>query len=510
LLALGGASGALVAVGALEASDARSAAGAGKLADYPFKLGVASGEPAPSGVVLWTRLAPEPLAEDGRGGMPAKAVSVQWEVAEDSNMSKVVRSGTATADPDFAHSVHVEVDGLRPGREYWYRFSAAGEISDIARTKTAPAPDAATPLNLAFASCQQWESGFYTAYRHMAGQDLDAIVHLGDYIYEQGIGATGGVRGVPLTSAHGTETISLDQYRLRHSLVGSDPDLIAARQAAPFIGLIDDHDVQDNWAGLTEPTGATPENFLRRRAAAMRAYYENLPMRRTSLPRAYDMSLYRRVQLGSLATLFVMDQRQFRSKLDIGARDDPSRTMLGEEQERWLLDSMGSSKAGWNVLVSQVQMFQLDRLTDPGLQQLNPDTWDGYAAARQRLFDGITEHKVRNPVVMSGDAHVNCAAELKEDFNDPDSATIAPEFLGTSLTSGQDGADMTAGGREWLAANPHLKFFNNQRGYIRCRVTADEYTTDYVVLDKVTKPGGTASVRTSFVVESGRADLNEA
>ncbi|WP_419992360.1 alkaline phosphatase D family protein [Streptomyces boninensis] len=517
LLAVGGAGGGVLALGALHAAaDARSGRGGrggrggGRLPGYPFKLGVASGEPTSSGVVLWTRLAPDPLADDGRGGMPAKPVHVRWEISEDSRMRKVVRRGTATASPDLAHSVHVEVDGLRAGREYWYRFAAAGEISDIGRTRTAPAPGAVAALSLAFVSCQQWESGFYTGYRHMAEQDFDAIVHLGDFIYEYGINATGGVRGVPLSAAHALETVSLDQYRLRHALVGSDPDLIAARQAAPFVALIDDHDVQDNWAGDTEPTGATPENVLRRRAAAMRAFYENLPMRRSSLPRAYDMSLYRRLRLGSMATLYVLDQRQFRSSEDIAAREDPTRTMLGARQERWLLDSLASSQATWNVLVNQVMMFQLDRLTDPGLQQLNPDTWDGYAAGRKRLLDGIAERRVANPVVMSGDAHVNCAAELKADFNDPDSPTIAPEFLGTSLTTGQNGSDMTPGGREWLDANPHLKFFNNQRGYLSCRATRDEWTCDYQVLDQVTKPGGKVSRRASFVVESGKADFHEA
>ncbi|KRV49105.1 alkaline phosphatase [Wenjunlia vitaminophila] len=507
LLVLSGGGAGLMALGHLSVAEARSASG---LPDYPFRLGVASGDPRPDSVLLWTRLAPEPLADDGFGGMPRKPVQVRWEVAEDSAMRRVVRRGEVTASPDWAHSVHVEVDGLRPGRDYWYRFSAAGELSDVGRTRTTPPPHSATPVNLGFVSCQQWEVGFYTAYRHLAQQGLDAVVHLGDYIYEGGINATGGVRGVPLSAAHRSETLTLPQYRLRHSLVGSDPDLIAARASAPFVAVVDDHDVQDNWAGTTEPTRATRENFLRRRAAALRAFYEHMPLRRSSLPRAYDMALYRRLDFGSLATVFVLDERQFRSPLDIGARDDPARTMLGAAQERWLLDGLGRSRATWNVLANQVQMFQLDRLTDPGLQQLNPDTWDGYAAARSRLLTGITERRVANPVVMTGDAHVNLASDLRVDFQDPDSPVVASEFVGTSVTSGRDGSDMTEGGREWLAANPHLKFFNNQRGYLRCRVTPTEWTTDYLVVDRVTVPGGTTSLRRSFVIEAGRTGLHDA
>ena len=513
LLALGGAAAlgagaaGLPAFGLPATSPARNGL---RLSDHPFRLGVASGEPRPDGVVLWTRLAPQPLAEDGLGGMPRRTVPVRWEIAEDSAMRRVVRRGTVRAEPDLAHAVHVPVRGLRPGREYWYRFAAAGEISDAGRTRTAPAPGATVPLDLAFVSCQQWDAGFYTALGHLARQDLDAVVHLGDFIYENGIDADGGVRGVRLSDAHAAETVTLEQYRLRHALVGSDPDLIAARQAAPFVALVDDHDVQDNWAGWTEPTGATPENYLRRRAAAFRAFYEHLPMDPATLPRTFRMPLARRLDFGSLASLFVLDERQFRSPEDITRRTDPKRTMLGTGQEKWLLDGLGSSHATWNVLANQVMMFQLDRLTDPGLQQLNPDTWDGYAAARDRLLRGIAARRVPNPVVMTGDSHVNCAANLALDFDDPDAPATATEFLGTSVTSGGDGADMTEAGREWLAANPHLKFYNNQRGYLRCHVTPGLWRTDYLVVDRVTEAGGSTSVRASFVVEAGRAGVQDA
>ncbi|NUP80490.1 MAG: alkaline phosphatase [Nonomuraea sp.] len=480
------------------------------LSANPFTLGISSGDPRTDSVVLWTRLATEPLADDGRGGMPQVPVPVRWELAEDDGMRKVVRRGVASARPELAHAVHVEVNGLRPGREYWYRFTVGDETSRVGRTKTAPDPRWATEFAFAYASCQQWETGFYTAYRDLAAQDLDLIGHLGDYIYELAIGATGGQRKTPLSAAHNAAVMTLSQYRLRYALVNSDPDLQAARAAAPWFLMVDDHDVEDNWGADRSPTGVTPENFLRRRAAAFRAYFENQPLRPSSLPNGPDMSLHQRLRYGSLATFHILDERQFRSPADITARLDPNRTMLGAQQESWLLDGLGRSRSTWNILANQVQMFQLDRLTDPGLQQLNPDTWDGYAAERDRLWAGITARQVRNPVVITGDAHVNCAAELKADFANPDSPTVSVELLGTSITSGGNGSDTSAGGQEWLAANPHLKFFNNQRGYIRCHVAKDTLRADYVVVDKITTPDGTASVRKSFVVESGRPALQDA
>ncbi|GAA4206732.1 alkaline phosphatase D family protein [Actinocatenispora rupis] len=488
------------------------AAAAPALPGHPFTLGVASGDPRPDGVVLWTRLAPVPLAEDGFGGMPRRAVPVRWEVAEDESMRRIVAQGTAVAQPDLAHSVHVEVDGLRPGRDYWYRFGTGTDESPVGRTRTAPGATDPTPVTFAFVSCQQWDAGFYTAYRDLAAQYVDVVHHLGDWIYENPIAATGGKRNLatPLPAVHNQTTMTLTQYRLRHALVASDPDFVAARASAPFVATVDDHDVEDNWAGVTSPMGTTPEDFLRRRAAAFRAYYEHVPLRPSSLPTGPDMRLYRALPYGRLATFFVLDERQYRSPENIGKRDDPGRTMLGDAQERWLLDALAGSGATWQLMANQTMMFQLDRLTDPGLQQLNPDSWDGYAAARGRLFAGLAERKVRNPVVLSGDAHVHCAADLKADFADPDSATIGAEFLGTSISSGGDGSDLTAAGKEWLAANPHLRFVNSQRGYVRCRVEPAQFRADYVVLDKVTTPGGTASVRRSFVVESGRPGIQEA
>jgi alkaline phosphatase D len=502
--------GGLAALVALAESPLGRAFAAPRLTGDPFQLGVASGDPLPDGVVIWTRLAPDPHAEDGLGGMPRQRVAVRWQVAEDPSMTRIVRSGAVTALPELAHSVHVEVGGLRPGRDYWYRFSAGDDISPVGRTKTAPEPRAAVPFAFAFVSCQAWDAGFFTAFRHMAADHLDLVVHLGDWIYEHQIGATGGARGIELSQPQRVEPMTLDGYRLRHALAASDPDLVAARRSAPFLVTVDDHEVKDNWSADTEPTRPTPEDFLRRRAWALRAFYEHTPLRAAALPAFFDMRLYRRIGYGSLGNIWMLDERQYRDPLDIGRRLDPRRSILGREQERWLLDGLDRSAATWNVLANQVMMMQLDRLTDPGLQQLNPDTWDGYAASRDRVLRGMVERRVRNPVVITGDAHVNCAADLKVDFNDPGSPPIAAEFVGTSVTTGGNGSDTSPGGQEWLAANPHLKFFNNQRGYVRCHVAAQRWRADFLVTDRVSQPGGGISVRKSFVVEAGRPGLQEA
>ena len=294
-----------------------------RLSGYPFALGVASGDPEPDGVVLWTRLAPEPLAADGRGGMPRRKVRVRWEVATDEGFTSVVRRGVELARPALAHSVHVEVDGLSPAREYYYRFEAGSELSPVGRTKTAPAPGAdVSELAFAFASCQQYEHGYFTAYKHMAEEDLDLVIHLGDYIYEYGkneyVAPGGNVRNhVP-----GTEITTLADYRVRHGQYKSTGNLRRAHAAFPWVVTWDDHEVENNYADEiseddTEPD-QDPEVFLRRRAAAYQAYYENMPLRRSSVPRGPDMRLYRRLTYGGLAEFNVLDTRQYRTDQPCG------------------------------------------------------------------------------------------------------------------------------------------------------------------------------------------------
>jgi alkaline phosphatase D len=488
---------------------------------YPFALGVASGDPLPDGVVLWTRLAPQPLAADGKGGMPPRPVSVRYEVATDDRFRNVVRRGTVQARPELGHSVHPEVWGLLPDREYFYRFSAGSEVSPVGRTKTAPAPGASvSTLSFAFASCQSWPDGYFTAHRHLAEEDLDLVVHLGDYLYEYGIDATGGARNQPVPDQFRSETVTLDRYRLQYGLYKLDPDLQAAHAAHPWIITLDDHEVENNWADeIPEASSQTPtrEQFLVRRANAFRAYYENQPLRHSSLPTGPDLPLYRRLTYGDLAQFSVIDTRQYRDDQPAGdgvdppnaESLDPARTMMGEEQEGWLLSNFARSRARWDVVANQAPMAETD--TDPGPEKrLFMDPWDGYVANRNRVLTGAVERGVDNLVVITGDRHQNYAMDLKQDYYNPDSAVVGSEFVGTSISSGGNGADMTEEGTRFLAANEHMKFFNAQRGYVRCTVTPQEWRSDYRVVPYVDRPGAPITTRATYVVEDGVPGVQQA
>ena len=488
-----------------------------RFSDYPFKLGVASGDPAPDGVVLWTRLAPDPL---NGGGMPDKKVPVQWQVATDEGFANVVLEGMEFARPELAHSVHVEVGGLNPASEYFYRFRAGPELSPVGRTKTAPALGASlAEMSFAFVSCQQYEHGYFTAYRRMAEQEqLDLVVHLGDYIYEYGpnqyVAPGGNVR------AHsGPEIVTLSDYRNRHAQYRTDEDLQAAHAAFPWAVTWDDHEVENNYADeVPEARTLTPttEAFLRRRAAAYQSYYEHMPLRRSSVPTGPDMLLYRRLAYGNLAEFNVLDTRQYRD--DQAANDgtdppnpeslDPNRTLTGDEQERWLLDGLAASGATWNVLAQQVFFAQRDFNTDD-TQRFSMDAWDGYVGSRDRISNFIRERGALNPVVLTGDVHNNWACDLKANYDDPASETFGVEFVGTSITSGGDGADTSPGQEATVAENPHIKFFSGQCGYVRCRLTPDEWRTDFRVLPYVSQPGAPVYTRASFVTEAGNPGLQQ-
>lgn len=457
--------------------------------DNPWKLGVASGDPLPDGVVLWTRLAPEPLAEDGSGGMKNETYGVRYEVAEDENFKRIVKRGAAEATPELGHSVHPEISGLRPGREYYYRFKAGPEVSPVGRTKTAPAPNAKVDrLAFAVASCQAGAGRRYAAYRNMTGEDLDFVMHVGDYIYE------------------GSGTRTLADFRNLHALYKTSPDLQAAHAAFPFILTFDDHDIDNNWAGDI-PQDDTP-NFLELRANAFQAYYENLPLRSSAIPEGPDMRLYRRFNFGDLAEFNVLDTRQYRTDQPVGAfiapRDpdslDPSQTMTGDEQQKWLFEGLERSEARWNVLAQQTIMAYYDYDPGDGVS-INHDQWDGYVAARNRLLGFIDRRSPSNPVVVSGDWHSSWVNDLKPDYSDPDSNTVATEFVGTSISSGCPWAgDVEAA----LEENPHVKFFNGDyRGYIVCELTPEAWRTDLKIVTDSDSPEGPAFTLAAFAVADG-------
>jgi alkaline phosphatase D len=512
-LALTGISAASYALGT--GVDAHAAPTRGAVPDSPYRLGVASGDPGSDSVVLWTRLAPEPLAEDGHGGMPRRDYTVEYEVATDDRFRRVAKRGRAVARPDLAHAVHPHVKGLEPGREYFYRFRAGGEISPVGRTRTAPAADARPErLTFAMASCQAWYHGHYTAYRDMAEQDLDLVLFLGDYIYEYGITAANLWRQGTgaLGSAHAAATLTLEQYRLRYSLTRTDPNLQAAHARAPWLVTTDDHEVENNYADEVSQYGAGPEDFRRRRAVAYRAWYENQPLGDASLPSGPDMRLYRRVRYGRLAEFNVLDTRQYRDPVpaDGGVPDgdhtDPRRSILGGDQEEWLYAGLRASRATWNVLAQQVVMARIDRTVGSGTSY-SMDQWDGFTANRQRLFDVLTEHRVANPLVLTGDIHRHAAADLKADFTDPDSATIGTELITTSVASDGDGADTDNLAPIWLG-NPHVRLYNARRGYVQVDMTPTEVTSDFKVIDQIeADDGGTVTSAARFVTEAGRPGL---
>jgi alkaline phosphatase D len=484
------------------------ALGQSAVSGSPFTLGVASGDPAPDGVVLWTRLARDPLHG---GGMPRERIEVDWQVAADERMGQVVQQGRATATPDLGHSVHVEVNGLEPGRWYWYRFKTGSHLSVIGRTRTAP--DASKPLDklsFAFASCQHYEQGYYTAYEHMAEEDIDLVVHLGDYIYEGGIGKDRPRRH------NGSEILSLDDYRNRHALYRSDPALQKTHAMFPWIVTWDDHEVDNNYADDSPEDGMQRERFLERRANGYQAYYEHMPLRRSSLPRGSSLQLYRRLAFGDLAEFSVLDTRQYRTNQPCGDGNKPQcaealsaqQTALGDEQERWFLDGLQRSQKRWNIIAQQILMAKIDRGTNEPLFSM--DQWSGYEVARTRILNFLQERPIANPVVLSGDIHSNWVADLKVDFANPKSATVGSEFVGTSISSGGDGDDAQEEAKGFYSRNPHLHFMNRQRGYVRCEVTPKQWRSDYRVVDYVTKPGSGIKTRASFVVEAGRAGVQKA
>jgi alkaline phosphatase D len=471
-----------------------------------FTLGVASGEPRPDRVVLWTRLASEPLAG---GGMPPVPVPVRFEVAADDAFRRIVHAGVAMAEPAHAHSIHVDVAGLEPARWYWYRFAALDEASPVGRTRTAPAGRTSpAALHFAFASCQQYEHGYYTAYRHMADEDFDVVVHLGDYIYEHGPDAYT-VPGGNVRHHAGPETTTLEGYRQRFAQYRTDPDLQAAHAAFPWVVTWDDHELDNNYAGDVAEDGQPPEIFRARRAAAYQAYWEHMPLPAGWAGQGGGLRLYRRFTYGRLVEFNVLDTRQYRTDQpcadqrasDCPGRTAPAQTITGPEQEAWLLDGLGRSAAQWNVIAQQVFMAQLDLLPGP-VRGFDVDAWDGYVASRNRLLAFLAGHRIPNPVVLTGDFHSNWVADLKADFDNPGSATIGTEFVGTSISSGGDGSDSTLVGQTALVDNGHIHFANHQRGYVRCTVTPARWTTDFRVVPYVRRPGAPVSTRASFTVEA--------
>jgi alkaline phosphatase D len=478
-----------------------------------FTLGVASGDPEPHSVVIWTRLAPEPLTPDG--GMPAHPVPVQWEVARDPGMRDVVRRGSALALPEAAHTVHVTVDGLDPDRWYFFRFFSRGEDSPVGRTRTFPrAHDACARMRFGLVSCQDFQNGFYSAYANLAAENLDFVVHVGDYIYEDGTRA-----GAPRTVV-GPETMSLADYRVRYSEYRLDPALQAVHAAFPFIPTFDDHEVENNYAGAISEDNVDPALFLARRAGAYQAYFEHLPLRDAQRPHGSAIHMFRRLHFGRLATLHVLDTRQHRTDQPCGDglkpvfadTLSPTATMTGAVQEAWLKRGLDRSDATWNVLAQQVMFtkWNIQRGAGAPVPIYNMDAWDGYVAARQRLLDFLAERNPANPVILSGDIHSSFAANILENFDQPDAGIVAAEFVGTSITSDFPAAFVPAV-QATLPDNPHIRFFDGlHHGYVRFDVSPQLWRADYRGVESILTPTSPVSTLASFVVEAGLSGITPA
>ena len=482
-----------------------------RFVDDPFTLGVASGDPTPNGGVLWTRLAPRPLEPDG--GMDGTRTAVTWEVAEDDTFTRIVKRGRATASFELGYSVHVELEGLMPDRWYVYRFASGDARSPLGRFRTAPAAGSPTPLRLAAASCQHWETGLFTAFAHMAREEVDLVTHLGDYIYEYA-GQDGGER---VRRHVGLEIRTLDDYRRRYAQYKSDPALQAAHARAPWLVTWDDHEVDNNYAGSIGEGGMESEEQMRqRRAAGYQAWWEHMPVR---VPRARswaDLAITRSLDWGTTARLHVLDTRQYRSdqacsdgvrSVPCGEWSDPARTLLGTAQERWLTQRFAGSPAAWQVLAQQVMVGGYDNAPGPDTQ-VSMDQWGGYPAARERLMRTIARHAPNRTVVLTGDIHSSWVHELRAGYVRPGREVVAAEFVATSVSSGGDGGDRAPFvSSAALAELPDVKWHDGRRGYTMHVVDGATWTAEFRNMAFVSRPDAPLQTPTRWRLTRGRAGV---
>ena len=480
-----------------------------QLVGDPFTLGVASGDPDATSVVLWTRLAPEPFTG---GGMPADDLDVLWEVSATDDFATIAASGTETATAAHAHSVHA-VAQLEQG-DWFYRFRVGSYTSPIGVTRPAPAADA--PLaqaKFAAASCQNFADGYYAAHRDIAEQRPDFTVWLGDYIYEGGglpfdpdVVAREHIREEPRT---------LDDYRIRYAQYKSDPQLQASHATCPWFVIWDDHEVENNYAGLSPQDPADAAGFQARRFAAYQAWWEHQPVR-LDPPVSADQEyrIYRDTQWGDLIELALLDGRQYRTDQACGDATlnldppcpealDPTRTMLGVEQEQWLIDTLSASTAAWNVIGNQVVLA--DATFNGAI--LNYDQWDGYPVARARLLQAFADNDIQNLVVITGDIHLAAVAQLRAGDRGT-GVNIGAEFVTTSISSDGLIDDSLA---DVLKSFPDLVDAElTHRGYSLHTVTPERWTAEYRIVIDVDNPGSEVTSYGSYTVDAGSNSVTKA
>lgn len=482
-------------------------------ADLPasvFGLGVASGDPLPEGVILWTRLAAWPAAT-----MPAGEVEVAVDVATDEGFEDLVVSEVAVARPELAHSVHVDVSGLSPDTWYFYRFRAGDQTSEVGRTRTLPEADASPEqVRFVFASCQDLQWGHYAAWGRAVEQpDVDAVVFLGDYVYESNFGDLSPTKDGSRVWAN-AEAITLDDYRTRYAQTKSDPQLRAAHAMAPWIITFDDHEVSNNYAGDVSQDDVDQPLSRDRRLAAYQAWYEHHPVRidpdPEGTPEEFDqIEVQRAVAFGSLLSLFSIETRQHADvppcrtggglAADEGplcqAATDPARTNLGEDQEAWLLDGLTGSGTRWNVIANPLMLAGLN-LGTAEAPSFTRDTWDGYPAVRERLLAGITSAGVSNPVVVTGDWHASFVLDVHETPGDTSSPVVMPEFVASSIST-------VIFDEDYSAANPHVRYFDPEHGFGLVTVTPDELRCEFHYIADEWDPDSPTAHVDAFVVADG-------
>ncbi|AHE53379.1 alkaline phosphatase D family protein [Sphingomonas sanxanigenens] len=467
-----------------------------RLTEDPFALGVASGEPARDGFVIWTRIA----------GLQQDAI-VAWEVAADERFRRIVRTGRAAAPVARGGAVHVRVRGLAPGRRWFYRFHLAGAVSRIGRVSTiADRPDR---LRLALTSCQHWEQGWFTGYRDMIAADVAAVLQMGDYIYEKSFGA-----GTDVRSFGAPDPVTLEDYRARHALYRSDRDLADAHAALPFIVAFDDHEVENDYAGVHGAITADSGAFMKRRAAAYQAYFEHMPLDPAALAADGGIQLYRRFRWGDLASVHVLDTRQHRSAHacataeerggrvlgNCAALDDPARTMLGHAQEAWLDDGFRREQARWTLIAQQTLFAPLALPQGPGARY--SDIWDGYGAARGRLLDALARPSVENALMLGGDVHsfwLNDVARI------PGGTPVATEIVTSCLASRNGPEALFAPAK---ALNPHVRLLDNHHaGYVLLDVTLSRTEIDLRAVESLADPDSATRSLARRTVAAGKAGV---
>lgn len=506
-----------LALGAVAGFPAILRAAGPRLGANPFSLGVASGFPTHESVVLQTRLAIDPLAADGLGGMPPDDVSLRWELARDERFRRVLRSGDLVARADAAHSARVVAQGLEPAHDYFYRFIAGGEASAIGRTRTLPAPNREPgEFHVALASCQHLEHGQWAALRHMARAAPDLLVHVGDYIYE------GAPTNNRVRTHVGGNCTTLADYRRRYAQYRMDPALQAAHAASPWLTTWDDHEVANDYSGIHSGRAEDPAAFLARRTAAYQACFENLPLPPSAAPVDGAVALHASRRIGTLAEIFMLDQRQYRSAQacplpgraggnrvgdDCSQLFDESRTMLGALQESWLEAGLARTRGRWNLLAQGTVFSHLDEQSGEGHRHTT-DNWNGYFAARQRVLDGLARHRVANPVVLSGDIHSFIAGTVRARPDQLDSPGLATEIVTTSVSS--DGRPQPQLD-EWLRENPDLLLAEGRyRGHVALRISPRRLEARLMAVENRDDPESAQRVLQQLVVEAGRPELHKA